>query len=33
MKLNEVFATNLRVIMARDNVSVQDLHNETGVSR
>ncbi|HDJ3651908.1 TPA: XRE family transcriptional regulator, partial [Staphylococcus aureus] len=22
MKLNEVFATNLRVIMARDNVSV-----------
>ncbi|HDH5942567.1 TPA: XRE family transcriptional regulator, partial [Staphylococcus aureus] len=26
MKLNEVFATNLRVIMARDNVSVQDLH-------
>ncbi|AAX90728.1 TPA: helix-turn-helix transcriptional regulator [Staphylococcus aureus] len=33
MKLNEVFATNLRVIMARDNVSVQDLHEETGISK
>ncbi|HDN3444317.1 TPA: helix-turn-helix transcriptional regulator [Staphylococcus aureus] len=33
MELNEVFATNLRIIMARDNVSVQDLHEETGISK
>ncbi|HDD0210813.1 TPA: helix-turn-helix transcriptional regulator [Staphylococcus aureus] len=32
MKLNEVFATNLRVIMARDDVSIKELQEKTGIS-
>ena len=33
MKLSEVLATNLRMLMARDKISVSEMAKETGIAR
>ena len=33
LKLNDLFSRNMRLVIAKDNISITDLSNETGISR